>query len=168
MVRGTMVLAAVVGSLVGCVQEGGPAREPPRQPEAATPTKIVVYTGWPTDSDGNGFLDEFTVTVYLWDERFVAAPLQLPGTFELRAVVPGSATTQERTIASWVFAGERAAAAQRPATAGPAYEFRVSLLDAGTDRYDRLEVEPSVSFRGERGEFVQGRGGTIWLGRPNR
>ncbi|MBM4108606.1 MAG: hypothetical protein FJ255_07310 [Phycisphaerae bacterium] len=168
MVRYVGFPALVVAALSGCVQEGGSAREPPKQPEAATPTHVAVYTGWPTDSDGNGFLDQFTVTVHLWDERFHAAPLQLPGSFEVRLVVPGSATAEEKAVASWVFAGERAAAAMRPAAAGPSYEFRVSLLEAGSDRYDRLEVEPRVVFRGERGEVVQGRGGTIWLGRPNR
>lgn len=161
-----MLLLPVLGA--ACVQEGAATRQPPRQPEAVVPDYMAVFTGWPTDSDGNGFLDRFTVTVMLFDDRFIEAPLELPGTFEIRVVVPGTDAGPEQEVGVWHFDRARSASALRPTPAGPSYEFRVSILDVGADRYDRLEVQPRVTFRGDRGEVLHGRGGTIWLGRPNR
>jgi hypothetical protein len=165
--RSCLAVFAVV-ACVACVQEGRPVREPPRQPADVVPDYMAVFTGWPTDSDGNGYLDQFTVTIMLFDDRYIEAPLQLPGVFEVRVVVPGSVAAPEREVGVWGFDRERSAAALRPTPAGPSYEFRVSLLEVGGDRYDRLEVQPRVTFRGDRGEVLHGRGGTIWLGRPNR
>lgn len=156
-------------ALASCVHDGGPPprRDPPRQPDSVRATNMSVWTGWPADSDGNGFLDSFTVTVMLWDETFPAAPIRVPGSFSIRLVVPGP-EQEERVVARWDFDERRTDLSVRGSPAGPSYEFRVSLLDQGTDRHDRLEVEPRIEFRPQQGPPVPARGGAIKLGRPAR
>jgi hypothetical protein len=127
---------------------------------------MSVWTGWPADSDGNGYLDSFTVTVMLWDETFPAAPIRVPGEFAIRLVVPGP--EEERVLGRRQFDERRTELSLRASPAGPTYEFRLSLLDSGTDRFERIEVEPRIEFLGKDGTRVESRGGAIRLGRPAR
>lgn len=174
-----LVLVAAVacgllaGGPAGCVTEGKAPPPPPRplpeQPEAIRATRLVRTVGIPEDTDRNGLSDLIPVTVYLFNDRYVA-PLALPGRFVFR-LTDGSG---EKELARWEYDQTATEEARRNFMVGPGYSFRLSLLDvrpaapAGAPPADRLPTrEPLlfISFIPADGPAVEPRTGTtVYLG----
>src|SRR5262245_30533374 len=78
-------MVAVSCTLAGCVTEGPPLppapRPPPPQAADAKPDHIVSSAPQvPEDTDRNGFYDQISVTIYLFDDRY-RTPIDVPGSF---------------------------------------------------------------------------------------
>jgi hypothetical protein len=153
--------------MASCVTEGPPAPPAPRpsppQPADARPDHLVTTAPQvPEDTDRNGYYDQFTVTVYLFDSRY-ATPIDVPGTFEFRLSAPDG-----RELARWAFDESRTRAALRRFMVGPGYQFSLNLLDAGGDRLPLTEALLCPEFRPAGGEAVVPRGGVTVMVGPAR
>lgn len=154
---GLAVLAALPG---GCVSDEPRDRPPPKQPDWAKPTDLMVSSGFPEDTDGNGYLDRINVVAYLFDNQFANAPLRVPGTFTFMLQ-----TSDGRTITQWNISAADSDAAARPMKAGPGYVFKLSLLDNGSDKIDIRNAELVSLFTPTGGKPVRSKALTVTLGR---
>lgn len=147
-------------ALAGCVSAEPRDRAPPKQPQWARPTTMLVSTSFPEDSDGNGYFDTMGVTVYLFDDQFAVAPIQVPGTFSFTLTGPDG-----QDLATWTLPPDRAAAAVRAMPPGPGYVIRLSLLEGGTDRTTARNAELYAVFSPAEGEPVRAKALTVTVGR---
>ena len=136
----SLTAAAALWSLPGCVSD-----EPQRKPMAAPPanvkaTKLGVWATLPEDSDSNGYLDTVDLTVYVSSDTY-AAPIAIPGSFEFHLVGKGG-----KDLAKWEIPEKTAVAALRRMPAGPAYVFRLNILDVGKDEFEAQAVDLSAEF----------------------
>jgi len=149
----------------GCVTEGPPPREKPRdlpaQPEGLKPDRVVFSVGnFATDSDNNGYADTFEVSVYLFAEGYqfaLATPGSLSFTLSDKAGAP---------IARWTFDSDRTAKMLKQLPPGWGYALQLSLLDVGGDNLPRQSAEISCEFLPLNGQSVKSRGRpTVQLGK---
>jgi hypothetical protein len=120
----------------------------PTQPQGVVPSRAGVWAAAPIDTNGNGYLDTIDVTVYISSDSY-PAPIAVPGSFEFRLIGKNGAE-----LARWPIDETSAAAAVRNAPAGPAYIFRLNILDVGTDNVEAQAVDLSAEFRPKQGQPV--------------
>jgi hypothetical protein len=137
--------AALLG---GCVSDE-PHRPIPPQPADIEPTRLGVWATLPEDTDANGYLDTVNITVYISSDSF-AAPIAVPGSFEFRLLAKGG-----KELCKWTISEEKTAKALRRMPAGPAYFFRLSMLDVGSDKYDGQGVDLAAEFKPRTGSPVR-------------
>lgn len=154
---GAAILAA--GFAAGCVSAEPKDRPPPQQPSWARPSTILISTSFPEDTNGNRYLDQIGVTVYLFDDQFAAAPLRTPGSFTFTLKSGDGAPIRE-----WIISAEEADKAVRPMPPGPGYIFRLSLLKDGTDEIEVRNAELFSVFTPKEGEPVRGKALTVTIG----
>ncbi|MGD9688975.1 MAG: hypothetical protein AB7K52_01525 [Phycisphaerales bacterium] len=152
-----IALACAVMSSASCVTEGPPPRDPPRpipaQPEGIQATAMSFNVGtYTTDDDGNGFVDTFDATVYLFNEQYAFA-LSLPGSLRFTL-----ADREGRPLARWTFDETQAAALRRDLPPGPGYLVRLSLLNVGGDSFEKGVAELSCEFVPANGLVVRSKG----------
>jgi hypothetical protein len=141
----TILLAA---SLAACVEEPR-GHKIAAQPKDIQPTRLGVWATLPEDTDGNGYLDTVDVTVYLSSDSY-AAPIAVPGEFEFHLVGKGG-----KEFAKWIIPEEKAIKCARRMPAGPAYFFRLSMLEVGTDQVDAHDASLTAEFRPKSGNPVR-------------
>lgn len=147
----------------GCVNaDERPTPQPtPNQPANVIPDRISLSASWPEDTDANGCADTTTVVVYIFDTRYSAAPIAVPGEMTIRLVDKSGAA-----IRQWQYTQQETQAAIRTFAAGPGYQLLPSLLDHGTDRVPVQEVDVVAIFTPINGTPVRSRGAaTIRIGR---
>lgn len=156
-------LAAVLIAMMlapGCVSAEPRDRPAPKQPQWARPSALLVSTSFPEDTDGNGYLDAIGVTVYVFDDQFPGASIQVPGAFSFSLTGP-----QGVTLARWDLTADQAAALVRSMPPGPGYVIRLSLLEQGTDRTDVRNAELHTVFTPTSGQAVRAKALTVTIGR---
>lgn len=147
----------------GCVNaDERPTPQPtPEQPSGVIPDRLSLSASWPEDTDANGYADTTTVVVYVFDTRYSAAPIAVPGTMTIRLIDGTGATVRE-----WNYTTSETEKAVRRFAAGPGYQLLPSLLDHGTDRVDLQEVDVMAIFTPTAGTPVRSRGAaTLRIGK---
>lgn len=142
----TVIALMFTACLFGCQTESvttSDGRPMPPEPRAITPPPsgtipddmMFLVGSKPTDSNGNGYPDLISITVALF-ARPHQTPLHAPGsfTFELYPMGRAGAPNVE-PICSWTITAEEAALQRTRAVYGPCYQFEITLLDAGGDRF---------------------------------
>lgn len=159
--RAGTAAAVVAGILLsGCVSAEPQDRPPPKQPQWARPTALLVSTSFPEDTDGNGYLDQMGVTVYAFDEQFAVAPIRVDGAFTFTLTHGDGAP-----LAEWVYSAEETAAAMRSLKAGPGYLFKLSLADKGIERTEHRNAELHTTLATEGGTALRAKALTVTVGR---
>lgn len=159
----SLLLSSLLFSLGGCVNaDERPTPQPtPDQPSGVIPDRLSLSASWPEDTDANGYADTTTVVVYVFDTRYSAAPIAVPGTMTIRLINSAGATVRE-----WNFTAQETEKSVRRFAAGPGYQLLPSLLDHGADRVDLQEVDVMAIFTPIGGTPVRSRGAaTIRIGR---
>lgn len=146
-----LLLGAVVAlGAAGCQREviassdGRPMPPKPTQAPEAPPgiqpdRLLLVVSQSANDSDGNGYEDQFSVTAGLFARAHPTA-FAAEGTFVFTLWKQGEVHRAGATaIAEWRFDSAAIPAIVKPWGAG--YDFRVSLLDAGSDRLPRTACD---------------------------
>lgn len=143
----------------GCVTENK-FHKPPAQPEWVQPQNLSLFATFPEDTDGNGYYDTLTATVYLFDQRF-PAPVRVPGAFEFTLL-----NRDGKPIATWKRDAAQTSAAERAMPAGPGYFFTLDLRDAGIEKLPSQVVDLGATFMPQNGRAVQVVGGaSLRIGR---
>ncbi len=161
------VMALLLALQGGCVTEGPPPREAPRdlpqQPAHLKPDRLVFsVANFATDSDNNGYADTFDASVYLFSEGYQFA-LATPGSLSFTLT-----DRSGRLLARWTFDQERSAKMLTQLPPGWGYAVQLSLLDVGGDNLQRQTAELSCEFvpAAGGGAAVQSRGRpTVQIGR---
>lgn len=121
----------------------------PPEPRAATPAPpdaraslMTLLVGQkPADSNGNGFPDRIEVAAALFSDEH-AAPLVADGTFVFVLYPLGSAGRSDaQPVATWRFGPDETADARTQRIYGTCYQFNLSLLETGTDRYPSMACD---------------------------
>jgi hypothetical protein len=141
-----ILLAAVM--LVGCVSDE-PHKKLGPQPANVQPSRLGVWATLPEDTDANGYLDTVDVTVYVSSDAY-AAPVAVPGSFEFKLLGKGG-----KELATWDIPEARTAQSMRRMQVGPAYLFRLSMLEVGSDVLEAQPVNLAAEFRPKTGEPVR-------------
>lgn len=132
-----------------------------RQPAGLVPDRLVLGVEFvPDDTDRNGYYDTFRVVVSLYDSRY-APSIFAPGafTFLLR-------TSDNKEIARWQMDAVQSEKAWGMSGALPAYVFRLSLRDVGTDKVQVGEALIGCTFTPTGGKPVEsGSWLTVLVGR---
>jgi hypothetical protein len=159
----TLLSAALLGALCGCVTEG--KKNIPKQPLDSKPAVLLVTATQPEDTDSNGYPDSTLVTVYVFTDRTeYEMPIQVPGSLTFRLVDP-----KGKELARWVYDEQQTLKAQRRLPGGPGYVFGLSLLDVGTDELPTTVATMAATFTPKDGRPVQrAASATLRLGRQNR
>jgi hypothetical protein len=143
-----IVLLLVAASLAGCVEEGR-GHKLGAQPRDVEPTRLGVWATLPEDTDANGYLDTVDVTVYVSSDTY-SAPIAVPGEFEFRLMGRGG-----KEFSRWIIPEEKVGKSARRMPAGPAYFFRLSMLEVGTDQVDAHDATLTAEFRPKLGSPVR-------------
>lgn len=150
-----VILASLV--LLGCATEtvttsdGRPRSERPRAapvtPDTARINRMAFMVGSkPDDTTGNGYPDLIRVTVVLFAQPHPMA-VRGEGTFQFDLYPFGTANRPDvEPIASWTLEGDAVSEAHSSGYYGPAYQFRLSLLEAGGDEYPFMSADLRCSF----------------------
>ncbi|MDX2148449.1 MAG: hypothetical protein SFZ23_13095 [Planctomycetota bacterium] len=161
------LLAGVLPS-GGCVVDDGrvgssrSASKPAPPPRGAQPNRMLVSAAEPQDTDGNTFPDEILVTMYLFDDAHATASIAPPGSTVIRLV----RQPEGEVLREWTFDEAKTKGALRRGPVGPAFEFRLSLLENGGDVAPPTPVDVVPLFTPTGGEPVRSRGtATVRLGR---
>lgn len=155
------LIASAVGLLLaGCVADGPqpPPRTQPRSidiPSGLKVTTVVLAADqYPIDTDNNGFVDTFGVNVFLFPRRDeFPLPIHADGTFIFELL-----DRQENVIVRWNFDPELVAQARTSPLPGPSHQFRLSLLDHGSDQYPRTRTQLRSTFIPVDGEPILANG----------
>lgn len=142
-----MILVLAV-ALCGCVSDE-PQKKLGPQPANIQPTRLGVWATLPEDTNANGYLDTVDVTVYVSSDSY-AAPIAVPGTFEFKLIGKSG-----KELAKWDISEAKAAQAARRMPVGPAYLFRLSMLDVASDQIEAQAVNLTAEFRPKNGEPVR-------------
>jgi hypothetical protein len=155
-------LAAAVLLLPACVTEHvtsdgrpmppEPKRTPPA-PQSAAPNRMMLLVGRKAqDTDGNGYPDLVTVEIALFAQPHPTS-VEAPGRFVFTLYRLGAAHDPEvPPLREWVIESDVAAKSRAQALYGTCYRFRLSLLDAGSDRLPTMQADL-------RGRFEPAGGG---------
>jgi hypothetical protein len=143
-----MKSAAVLMSVLaagGCVTDDPkPAIGEFTPPEKVKPSRLVVTSYLPRDTDSNGYPDQIPVRVHLFEpEGGWPLAVWVPGTYRFELTPPGGGEGGSKVLASWEIDPEATGRLVRDQI-GPCAMLELSLLESG--RTDRLEVE-SVDLR---------------------
>lgn len=159
------LVVVAAGCLGGCVSDQPTQRAVQAAPVGTPPTSLQMWVRTPVaDTDGNGFPDTFPVTVYLFSDGYPLS-LEVPGTFRFELF-----SAEGKLARVWTFDADQARATVRRAGPGPAYVFALSMLDSGSDRVRRQNVDLSAVFTPEPGPRsvgaapVKARTATIQIG----
>ena len=163
----TLIVAA---TLFGCVHDGPPPRPEPRplpaQPSGLMPARMAFSVGSAADTDNNAYLDTVDVVSFLYGDNHPIS-LIVPGTFEFRL-----SDSKGTLLRRWVFDSVQTGRAIVQPLPGPAYSFRLSLLDAGPDNFEFNAAEMQCIFTPTSANPAQpatpvtsGRGHTVQVGR---
>jgi hypothetical protein len=134
--------------VTGCVPEQQHKLRP--QPADVQPSRLGVWATFPEDTDANGYLDTTVVTVYISSDTY-PAPIAVPGSFVFRLM-----SKDGKELAKWDIPEDKAIKAARKMPAGPAYFFRLCLLDVGTDKIDAAaDAQLTAEFKPRSGEVVR-------------
>jgi hypothetical protein len=136
-------------------------RPAPKAPAWAKPNRLALLVGSTIDSNGNGFPDLVHVTTVLFTQTSPSAnPIAIEGqgTFIFTLHRLGEVGDPEtEPIAEWRFGPETLPAARSTAMYGPCYQFRLSLLEHGTDRLPPTAADLRARFEPteEGGESIR-------------
>lgn len=143
-------LAILLASAVmcGCVSDGPqpPPRPEPREiaiPEGLRVHSVVLAADqYPADVDNNGFVDTFTVNVFLFPrpDQF-PLPIHAEGTMTFELL-----DADERPVVQWMFSEAEVRRARTRPLPGPSHQFQLSLLDKGSDRFRPTRTQLRVTF----------------------
>lgn len=135
----TLIAAAVVVPLPGCVSEVRQSSPSITRPKVSRPTKpagihaeqMMLSAGVATDADGNTFPDTIPLVIYLFgDTSRYALPLRETGVFEFEVI-----GTHDGVIGRWVFPEPEVDRAVGDSAAGVCYRFGLRL-GAGRDVFE--------------------------------
>jgi hypothetical protein len=144
----------------GCVADG-PQPPPRSEPRAlAVPAGLTVHTvvlaadRYPADTDNNGFLDTFSVNVFLFPraDQF-PLPIHVDGTMTFELL-----DRDERPFVEWVFSVQEVRQARTRPLPGPSHQFQLSLLNQQTDRYNPTRTQLRATFTPVDGEPIVANG----------
>ena len=133
--------ALVVGLMGGCVSEGPskPTMSGQSAPSQPHPTRMVVTSYLPRDTDSNGSPDLIPLRVHLFEaEGGWPLAVAVPGTYRFELAAPGDAGRQ-KPLATWDVDPSASPRMLTQDQVGPCYLIELSLLSGG--RTDRLMVE---------------------------
>lgn len=131
--------------------DGRPMAERPRS-APATPTGAAINRmafmvgSKPEDTTGNGYPDLIRATVVLFASPHPTA-VRGEGVFEFRLFPFGAAARPDAVpIAMWRVEGDDVKRAHAHGIYGPAYQFQLSLLDAGGDERPFMSADLRCTF----------------------
>jgi hypothetical protein len=161
MVKPLVVAVLTSLGLLGCaqvpVEKSGKPDLPEKQPDWVQPSRILLASQLPEDSDQDTFIDTIPVTVYLFDERF-PLPISVEGAFMFRVSVPGG-----KKLAEWNMDAAQTTAAIRKMRPGPGYLFRLNLAEGGGVVRETTSAELTVIFRPASGTAeIKSQGATAF------
>ena len=134
--------ALVMGLPGGCVSDNPrppiTGMSPPSDPK---PSRMVITTYLPTDTNSNGYPDTIPIRVHLFEhEGGWPLAVGVEGKFRFEMASP-----QGKTLASWDVDPSQVPGGVGRDQIGPCYLFDLSLLTDG--RTDKLDVE-TIDLRG--------------------
>jgi hypothetical protein len=143
-----LALLLATAPLTGCVSDGPQPPDRPEPREIAIPEGLSVHTvvlaadQYPADVDNNGFVDTFTVNVFLFPrpDQF-PLPIHAEGTMTFELL-----DSSERPVVEWFYDETQVRRARTRPLPGPSHQFQLSLLDQGTDRYRPTRTQLRVTF----------------------
>jgi hypothetical protein len=138
------VLAVVMAA--GCVtDEKKPAIAGVTPPEKVKPSRLVVTSYLPRDTDSNGYPDLIPIRVHLFEaEGGWPLAVWVPGTYRFELTPPGG--TAKDVLASWEIDPEAAGRLGRDQI-GLCAMLELSLLEGGrTDRHNAETVDLRTTF----------------------
>ncbi len=136
---GALVVSA--GLAGGCVSDDPrkPSMVGQSGPNTPNPTRMVVTSYLPRDTNSNGSPDLIQLRVHLFEaEGGWPLAVSVPGTFRFELVTPGEAG-REKPLATWEIDPATMPRMLTQDQVGPCYLVELSLLSEG--RTDRLSVE---------------------------
>lgn len=137
--------------------EDKPNAMPEKQPEWVQPSRILVASQLPEDSDLDGYIDTIPVTLYLFDERYPFA-ISKPGSFVFRVSIPGG-----KQLAEWTMDEGTTQSAMRKLRPGPGYLFKLNLIEGGGEVRQATPAELTVFFRpSDGGPELKSQGATAF------
>ena len=156
----TIALLLVPAAILGCVADGPQPPPRPEPREVSIPEGLKVHTvvlaadQYPADVDNNGFVDTFSVNVFLFPR---------PDEFPLPIHAEGTMTFElldrdERPVVEWNFSEDDVRRARTRPLPGPSHQFQLSLLDQGTDRFRPTRTQLRVTFTPTGGNPVVANG----------
>ena len=161
---------ALMLAMGGCVSDGPPPRPAPRpmpvQPVGSIPARMAFSVGNAADTDNNGYLDTVQVVSFLYGETHPIS-LEVAGTYEFRL-----SDSKGVLLRRWAFDQMQVEKALIQPLPGPAYAFKLCLLDAGTDQLAFSAAEMQCVFTPAATNPAQppssvtsGRGHTVQVGK---
>jgi len=155
----TIPAAAIL--LGGCVSDN-PGERPKVGPPPANPVvgRMFMAAQAPQDTDSNGYMDTFVVTIYLFQTNY-ARSVRAPGEFHFKLTGKGGKVLREWTLKE---PGPLVAAIN--AGVGPGYVMKMSLLvDKGTDEFPVQSAEVVASFIDKSGIVVEAQPTALLIGK---
>lgn len=154
-----IALCAVV-SCAGKRPQTGPRHA---QPAGVRPNQMVASVGPFEDTNGNGYPDSATVSVYVFSDAYPEASVMVPATLLFRLAAKGV------TLREWHFDEAQAAGLVRRGPVGLGYVVRLSLLDSGqNDQVTDSRGELTVTFRAAEGVALTSVPESVRIGRSGR
>ncbi len=153
----SLLVLAVAAALCGCATEqvttsdGRPMAERPRKapttpPDAAINKMAFMVGSRPEDTTGSGYPDLIRATVVLFATPHPMA-VRGQGVFHFNLYPFGTAGRESATpIASWTIEGNDVTKAHAESYYGPAYQFQLSLLEAGGDELPYTSADLRCTF----------------------
>lgn len=158
------VCMGIIAAMAGCVTDG-PKRGPKSsQPKNVVPTQIVTSIGPFDDTDGNGYPDSATISLYVFADAYPEASVMIPATLTFRLRAKDGSTIRE-----WAFTEDRTASLVRRGPVGLGYVVRLSLLDTqGGDTIAETRGDLSVTYKSSAGVTLASVPEAVRIGRSNR
>lgn len=155
-----LALAAACAITSACVSDGPqpPERQQPRTIEVPegleVETVVLAADQYPVDSDNNGFVDTFSVNVFLFprSDQF-PLPIHVNGTFLFELL-----DRDESPIISWEYSPEEVRQARTRPLPGPSHQFQLNLLRVGTDQFRPTRTQLKCTFIPTDGQPVVANG----------
>jgi hypothetical protein len=155
-----LAVCALLTPLAACVSaDDKPAHNSPQRPADSKLTTMWLATTLPQDTDGNGYVDLFDISMYLFAEPY-PIPVQQPGSLNFKLV-----NVQGKTLCEWNLDPAAVAAGSATLPAGPGYLFRLNLLDHASDTLPRQQAEILGTFTSPDGSVIRQRSSTFKVGR---
>lgn len=154
----------IIATFAGCVSDG-PKRGPKgTQPVGVIPTQIVTSIGPFDDTDGNGYPDSATISLYVFADAYPEASVMIPATLIFRLRAKDGATLRE-----WAFTEDRTASLVRRGPVGLGYVVRLSLLDTeGGDTVTETRGDLSVTYKTVSGVTLTSVPEAVRIGQSKR
>lgn len=161
-------VAALLGGGVlpmgGCVTEGRHPRQAPEQPQQVRASNVLISASFPEASLPTGVPDQFDLTIFVFDDRFPASSIRVPGAFLIELF-----GRRGELLAKWDVPEDRAASSIRTLGPGPAYILRLNTAETGTTPIPPQTADLTVTFKAATGEVVRSGPATLQgIGRRGR